>query len=494
MIKYDVIEKYSGIHPDKKALKDDRWEVTWSDFKLYTRRLIGVISKMDRLEVFYPSLFISNNSIDVVLLGAAFSSLGIPFQGLDYHLDILVIKKIIKDLNVKHVFISRELEVKFSDLSLICNLHFLNDIIEKAKKSTINEIEPIKTLSMPFKSFAFTSGTTGNPKIAYRLFSFDKRRFEYLQDKYLFTFSDIHLACLPMYHVSTTGWLRLFLGLGCTVVIHNFKNGYQLCETIHANHISTTILSPIILKHILSELGEDDKSTYFPSLRFVVTGGKNCSIKIKQEAIRKLGKIIYEYYGTTETGINTLLSTEEAIELPGSVGREFEGNKIAILSDQNTEVPAGEVGRIAIYSYMNFDGYLNHSADFVTLDRLKYVLTYDYGYKNVNGYLFIVQRASYIPKKVYNFYGLENDVLDLGYLADVCISESKENDAVNIFVVPKRYYPYLKVQSDIKKISEKYGVKNSVVNVASELSYTLTGKIKSSLPISIKCEKHYVAK
>ena len=479
MIKYEIIEKYVDIHPDKIALRDNNDDISWVEFKLYTQLVIDAVKQLDGLQDGDPCLFLSENSMDVVILGAACSTLGIPLQGIDYHLDLVTLKKIIKDINAKHVFLSIELEHLLTGLNEVCQVHSLQRFIEVAKRSS-QKISTTPVSNQYFKSYSFTSGTTGIPKIVYRTRSFDKKRFEYLQNRYSFDANDIHLVCLPMYHVSSTGWLRLFLNLGCTAIIQNFNDGYHLCEIIHKHHVSTTIMSPPMLQQILSELeDEPHASGYFSALRFIITGGKNCSVKIKHEAILKLGKIIYEYYGTTETGINTLLDPDEAIQYPGSVGREFEGNDIAILDVNNIKVIAGEVGRIAIHSYMNMDKYLNHPIGLATINEKKYLLTSDYGYKNANGYLFVVQRSNYHPKNIYNFYGIENEILNLNYLSDAYVTESKENKTVSIRVVPKRYYPFSEVQSDIKKISEKFGINNPIIHVSSKLDYTLTGKIKS---------------
>lgn len=172
------------------------------------------------------------------------------------------------------------------------------------------------------------------------------------------------------------------------------------------------------------------------------------------------------------------MDPDEALKYPGSVGREFEGNSIVVLDQYNTSVPADTVGRIAVHSYMNMEKYLNYSSEFVKLDDKNYLLTSDYGYKNLDGYLFVVQRKNNMNNNIYNFHAIENDMHILGYVSDVFVFESKKEKLVDVNIVLKKYHPYSKICSDAKLILEKHEINEVKVNIVPSLDYTLTGKIK----------------
>jgi len=353
-----------------------------------------------------PCLFLSKNSAQIVLLGSAMSTCGIPFNGIDYTLDIEVIKSIIQEMKVKSIFITHEFYNKLLCLSSACNLIIIDEYVNAA----ISECNDCYTkyesnIQRKYNSYAFTSGTTGVPKIVFRTKSFDVKRFAYLNNRYGFDSNDVHLVCLPMYHVSSTGWLRQFLSLGY---------------------------------------------------------------------------IVHEYYGTTETGVNTLLDPKDTFYRQGSVGREFEGNEIAILDHNNMPIPVSVTGRIAIHSYMNMEDYLNANADFIDIDGKKFLLTSDYGYKNSDGYLFVIQRAQGSTDHVYNFYAIENDIFNLCYVSDVFVFRSSITGQININIVTKGYRPYSEIKKDVESISNQYGVKNVLVNILTNLDYTMTGKMKLS--------------
>src|SRR3990167_1142207 len=153
MIKYEIIEKYVDIHPDKIALRDNNDDISWVEFKLYTQLVIYAVKQLDGLQDGDPCLFLSENSTDIVILGAACLTLGIPLQGIDYHLDLVTLKKTIKEINAKHVFLSPELEHLLTSLNEVCQAHSLQRFIEVAKRSS-QKISTTPVSNKCFKSYS----------------------------------------------------------------------------------------------------------------------------------------------------------------------------------------------------------------------------------------------------------------------------------------------------------------------------------------------------
>tara|TARA_R110000868_G_scaffold353274_1_gene614505 strand:- start:844 stop:2325 length:1482 start_codon:yes stop_codon:yes gene_type:complete len=485
MIKFEVINKHAVTHPDKIALDDGRDKITWKLFAELTNNIAGLLSEQLKSDSDFTAIFISRNSMDLVVVGAAMSTLAIPFQGVDYHLDLTTIKTIVSKMNVSHVFLAKEFEDKFEALSSCCQVVMMSDVMYMASQLKFDNPRNRLQSQTAFRSYSFTSGTTGIPKVAFRTTSFDKRRFDYLTDRYDFKSSDVHLTCLPMYHVSATGWMRLFLSLGSTVVIHNYVNSYDLCEILHSKDITTTIMSPFMLKGIVEDINVDTAFDYFKSLRFLITGGKNCTVKLKNNAMTKLGPIIYEYYGTTETGVNTLLDPHEAFQYPESVGKSYDGNSVQIIDECNKPLATNEIGRIAIHSYMNMDCYLNAEAEFIHIDGLKYLVTSDYGFKSPKDYLYLVQRSNKESIKPNNLIGIENAVTRLPCVSDAYVYQNTADSSFHIDVVLNYYRPYQEIDELIQKISSDKGVKKVHTTVTACLDYTPTGKIKLPLSIAI---------
>src|SRR5690606_5047861 len=82
-----------------------------------------------------------------------------------------------------------------------------------------------------------------------------------------------------------------------------------------------------------------------------------CPIETKRAMIGWWGPILEEIYGGTENAGSTLISSEEWLRKPGSVGRSPSGN-IHICDEDGNELPAGATGLVYFASGAPFE-YLN---------------------------------------------------------------------------------------------------------------------------------------
>jgi acyl-CoA synthetase (AMP-forming)/AMP-acid ligase II len=69
------------------------------------------------------------------------------------------------------------------------------------------------------------------------------------------------------------------------------------------------------------------------------------------------GKVLWEFYGATETGINTVLRPEDQLRKPGSCGRPYGGIELLVVGEDGRPVPAGEPGELYIRTPLAMDGY-----------------------------------------------------------------------------------------------------------------------------------------
>jgi fatty-acyl-CoA synthase len=69
------------------------------------------------------------------------------------------------------------------------------------------------------------------------------------------------------------------------------------------------------------------------------------------------GRMLWNFYGATETGLVTLAGPADHVAHPGTVGRALAGNELRILDENGREVPRGQVGELYVRNAMLIAGY-----------------------------------------------------------------------------------------------------------------------------------------
>jgi long-chain acyl-CoA synthetase len=169
------------------------------------------------------------------------------------------------------------------------------------------------------------------------------------------------------------------------------------------------------------------------STRTMVHAAAPCPPDVKRRMIEWWGPSIYEYYAATEGG-GTLVTPEEWLEYPGTVGRPWTNAEIRIFDDDGREMPRGEQGTIymllgetAKFEYKD-DAAKTKKNRLSTDDGKTFFTVGDVGYLNEAGYLFLCDRKiDMIISGGANIYPAE--------IENVLLSHPKVGD-VAVFGIP----------------------------------------------------------
>jgi long-chain acyl-CoA synthetase len=244
---------------------------------------------------------------------------------------------------------------------------------------------------------AYTSGTTGRPKgVAIGEGDFRRRADGVAASGVRWGFGpdDVHLLVGPSYHMGPLYWAQMHLGFGGTVVILRKWDARRCLELIERWRVTNVHMVPANFTRILA-LPESDRLKYdLSSLKIVVHAAAPCPVPLKRAFMDFIGTDkVWEYFGASEGG-GTVITPQEWLEHPGSVGKPFPGNEFAILDDDGNPLPPGEVGTIYAKPADSSFEYHNDPEKTASSHRGEWFTVGDAGYLDEDGYLHLTDRKS----------------------------------------------------------------------------------------------------
>jgi fatty-acyl-CoA synthase len=204
----------------------------------------------------------------------------------------------------------------------------------------------------------YTSGTTGKPKGAVRKFPRDAMEgtLQIIASSPLRT-DDVHLAVLPFYHSTAYAFTSFSHVVGATVVILDPFDPEAFLSAVQEHRVTQTALVPTLL-HRVMQLGAERIWRYDTgTLRAILLAGAPLGAELARSAMDVFGDVLYNYYGATETGLNTVAGPHDLRASPGTIGRLIPGTDLRLLDDEGREVRDGEVGELFVRGPLMVEGY-----------------------------------------------------------------------------------------------------------------------------------------
>ena len=202
-----------------------------------------------------------------------------------------------------------------------------------------------------------TSGTTGTPKGANRSTPPTLAPIGGVLSNVPFKSNEVTSLPAPMFHALGFLHATLAMMLGTTLVLRRRFKPPTVLADIEANRVTAMVVVPVMLSRILDALDAMDRKPDLSSLRIVFVSGSQLGAELATRALKELGPVIYNLYGSTEIAFATIAGPRDLSINPATVGPVVKGVKVKILDDNGNELPQGEVGRIFVGNFFPFEGY-----------------------------------------------------------------------------------------------------------------------------------------
>ena len=388
----DLLQQRAAAAPEKTFLisETDKRQFTYREFESAVARASGMlaakgIGKGDVVSLLLP------NSVEYVIAYFACWQVGALAGPLNGHLKQQEIEYVVSNSEAKLMLVNTEFlgkveEIKVPRVVFDDERKASHGFAEK-KADNINEGDEAIII--------YTSGTTGKPKgclLTHRNVIANARQItEWLG----FDEKDRLLTIMPLFHmnaVSVTTMSALYAG-GSTVVSQKFSAS-RFWNIISDYQITSFGSVATMLSMLLSTYPDGvPAGLKTDQLRFAMCGSAPVPVKVLHGFEEKFGCLVVEGYGLSESTCRSTFNPPDDRRRPGSCGMPI-GNEMRVVDEDDQDVPDGQLGEIVLRGDNILKGYFKNEAATTTAFRNGWFHTNDIGYRDADGFYYIVDRKS----------------------------------------------------------------------------------------------------
>lgn len=234
-----------------------------------------------------------------------------------------------------------------------------------------------------------TSGTTGTPKGANRAAPPSLAPIGGVLSHVPFKAGEVTALPAPMFHALGFLHATIAMMLGTTLVLRRRFKPATLLEDVEKHQVTAMVVVPVMLSRLLDHLEQMTPKPNLSSLRIVFVSGSQLGAELASRALKELGPVIYNLYGSTEIAFASIARPKDLSINPSTVGPVVKGITVKIIDDNGKELPQGQVGRIFVRNTFPFKGYTGGGGKQIIDGMLS---SGDVGYFDEHGLLYVSGR------------------------------------------------------------------------------------------------------
>lgn len=258
-----------------------------------------------------------------------------------------------------------------------------------------NEAEPDPTGEvLEASTMIYTSGTTGQPKGAVRSGSGDPEQTRALLALIGYQPDDVYLSTGPLYHSGPGGFMGVAFALGNTVILQRKFDPEDWLRLVATHGVTTTFSAPTPIRMVCSLSAAVKRRYDVRSIRRMVANAAPWSFALKQAYLADFPEdSLFEVYGSTELGVNTVLRPEDQLRKPGSCGKPSPGVEIKLVDEDGQDVEKPHVpGELFVRSRSVFQTYHKAQEKYESERRGAFHTVGDVAYFDEEGFYYICDR------------------------------------------------------------------------------------------------------
>ena len=384
--------------PDKVFLfsQPDGRQFTYSQFANAVARTAALlagegVAKGDVVSLLMP------NSVEYVIAYFACWRLGALAGPINSHLKEQEISYVVSNSEAKALLVGSEFLPVINQLR---NLPTLNAVIlfddEAQATRDFTKVEATADVTLDDEAIIiYTSGTTGKPKGCLLTHGNVVANARQISQWLGFNESDRLLTMMPLFHmnaVSVTTMSALYAG-GSSVVSPKFSAS-RFWQIVSDYKITSFGSVATMLSMLLTTYPEGvPAGLQTEQLRFAMCG----SAPVPAETIKRFEEtfhcLVIEGYGLSESTCRSTFNPPDENRRAGSCGLPI-GNEMRVVDDDDTEVADGQLGEIVLRGDNVLKGYYKNPEATAVAFRNGWFHTGDIGYRDSEGFYFIVDRKS----------------------------------------------------------------------------------------------------
>jgi acyl-CoA synthetase (AMP-forming)/AMP-acid ligase II len=410
----DILTLVSGAQPDKLAVVDDRpqddvlvqW--TFADLEGEANRLAHVLADQG-VGPGSKVLWCGLNSPGIVRIVHAARKLGATAVPLNYRLAAEEAGYVADNSDAEIAYIDADFVPLFAELRSFAprltrvlvfdgepgdGMISADAALEAAPSDTWVRRDAGSLDGEQAATMIYTSGTTGKPKGAVRKGLGDPNQLRALISEFGYRPEDVYLTTGPIYHSGPGGFMGMAQAMGQTVVVQRKFDAEDWLRLIERWKVTSTFSAPTPIR-MVTQLPDQVKAGYDrSSMRVFVANAAPWSWALKEAYLRDFPEdSLFEVYGSTELGVNTILRPEDQRRKQGSCGRAAPGVELALFDDDGNAVTVpGQRGELFARSRSVFHEYHKARDKYEEDRRGDFHTVGDVAWIDDEGFVFICDR------------------------------------------------------------------------------------------------------